>query len=46
MGGFITSYFGYIPKVGEIIIWNKFRFEIISMDKARIDRILVTQLKK
>lgn len=45
MGGFITSYFGYIPKVGEIIIWHKFRFEIISMDKARIDRILVSQIK-
>lgn len=46
MGGFITSYFGYIPKVGEIIIWNNFRFEIINMDKARIDRILITQLKR
>ena len=46
MGGFITSYFGYIPKVGEKIIWHKFRFEIISMDKARIDRILVTQINK
>lgn len=45
MGGFITSYFGYIPKVGEKIIWHKFRFEIISMDKARIDRILVTHIK-
>ena len=46
MGGFITSYFGYIPKVGEKIIWHKFRFEIISMDKARIDRILLTQINK
>ena len=45
MGGFITSYFGYIPEVGEKIIWHKFRFEIISMDKARIDRILVTTNK-
>lgn len=45
MGGFITSYFGYIPKVAEVRIWDKYRFEIISMDKARVDRILMTQIK-
>ncbi|MBR1421267.1 MAG: HlyC/CorC family transporter [Selenomonadaceae bacterium] len=44
MGGFLTSYFGYIPKVGELCAWNGFRFEIVRMDRARIDRILVTQL--
>ena len=41
----VTKY-SDIPKVGEKIIWHKFRFEIISMDKARIDRILVTQINK
>ena len=46
MGGFITSYFGYIPKVSEVRIWDRFRFEIISMDKARVDKILVTVLNK
>lgn len=46
MGGFLTSYFGYIPKVSEVRIWDKFRFEIITMDKARIAKILVTQLNK
>lgn len=45
MGGFITSYFGYIPKVAEVRIWDKYRFEIISMDKARVDRILMTLIK-
>ncbi|WP_346687146.1 hemolysin family protein [Megamonas hypermegale] len=45
MGGFITSYFGYIPKVAEVRIWDGYRFEIISMDKARVDRILMTQIK-
>ncbi len=45
MGGFLTSYFGYIPKEKEVRIWDKFRFEVVKMDKARIDKILLTQLK-
>ena len=44
MGGFITSYFGYIPKVGESFIWNELKFEVILMDRARVDQIRVTKL--
>ncbi len=43
MGGCLTSYFGYIPKVGESCVWNEFTFEILRMDRARIDKILVTE---
>jgi len=43
MGGFLTSYFGYIPKTGEKCDWNGFTFEVVDMDRARIDKILVTQ---
>lgn len=43
MGGFLMSYFGYIPKKGERCEWNGFTFEIARMDRARIDRILVTK---
>ncbi|MBR3457109.1 MAG: HlyC/CorC family transporter [Selenomonadaceae bacterium] len=43
MGGFLTSYFGYIPKKGEACEWNGFRFEVVNMDRARIDKILVTR---
>ncbi|BEU87914.1 hemolysin family protein [Selenomonas sp. TAMA-11512] len=42
MGGFLTSYFGYIPKVGEKCTWRNFDFEIIDMDRARIDKVIVT----
>ncbi len=45
MGGFLTSYFGYIPKVAECCEWNGFRFEIVDMDRARIDKILITKLE-
>ena len=44
MGGFITSYFGYIPKVGESFVWNDLKFEVGRMDRARVDKILVTRV--
>ena len=43
MGGFLTSYFGYIPKAAETCTWKDFTFEIVDMDRARIDKILVTR---
>ena len=41
MGGFLTSYFGYIPQTGEKREWNGFTFTVMAMDRARIDKILV-----
>ncbi len=45
MGGFLSSYFGYLPKVGEACEWNGLRFTIADMDRARIDKIMITRLK-
>ena len=45
MGGFLTSYFGRIPNVGDRCEWNGLRFEIIGMDRARIDKIHVIRVK-
>lgn len=45
MGGFITSYFGYIPKVGESFVWNELKFEVARMDRARVDKVLVTRVE-
>ena len=44
MGGFITSRFGYIPKVGESVTWNNLKFEVTEMDRARVAKILITRL--
>ena len=44
MGGFLTSRFGYIPKVGEVHEWNGFRFKVKEMDGVRIGKILITRL--
>ena len=46
MGGFMTSYFGYIPKVGEKCTWNEFTFEILRLDRARIAKLMVIQGEK
>ncbi len=44
VGGFLLSYFGYIPKASEQKVWNDLRFEIADMDRNRIDKILITRL--
>ena len=44
MGGFLTSYFGHIPSVGERCEWNGLRFEVVGMDRARIDKIHITKV--
>ena len=44
MGGFVTSQFGYIPKVGEVRDWNGFRFKVKAMDGVRVAKILIVKL--
>jgi len=44
IGGFLTSYFGYIPKTAEYKIWQNLKFEVVDMDRTRIDKILITKL--
>lgn len=46
MGGFLTSQFGYIPKVGEVREWNGFRFKVKEMDGVRIGKILIKKLNQ
>lgn len=43
VGGFLTSFFGYLPQQHETCKFKDLTFEIISMDRARIDKILVTK---
>ncbi len=42
LGGFALHIIKDIPKTGEIFIWNHYRFEIVDMDKSRIDKILMS----
>ena len=44
LSGLILEELGHIPRTGETLKWHDFTFEIVDMDGARIDKILVTHL--
>lgn len=46
LAGFLLIHFKHIPRAGEIIEWNGFRFEIMDMDSSRIDKVLISRQAK
>ena len=44
LGGFVLDRFGHIPSVGEQFAWNGWRFEVVDMDRHRVDKLLMTKL--
>ena len=42
LGGFLLHQLGHIPREGEKFTWDRFEFEVIDMDRQRIDKVLVT----
>ena len=45
LSGLILNLLGHIPETGEKIEWCGFSFEIVDMDGARIDKILVKHIE-
>ncbi|MBE35670.1 MAG: hypothetical protein CMI16_08985 [Opitutaceae bacterium] len=45
IAGFVMTQFGRIPKAGNRFDWNTLRFEVMDMDRHRVDKILVTRLE-
>ena len=43
VGGLILELLEHIPKSGEVVEWNGFKLEVMDMDGARIDKVLVTK---
>ncbi len=43
VSGLILSRLGHIPVSGESVTWRDFRFEVVDMDGARIDKVLATR---
>ena len=41
LAGFVLSQLGRIPSEADNFEWNGFYFEVVDMDKYRIDRLLV-----
>lgn len=42
-GGYVLHHLGHIPQVGEKLDRNGFRFEIVAMERQRIDKLLVSR---
>lgn len=43
-GGFVMALLGRIPSEGDVVQWNRYRFEILDMDGLRVDKVLVTPM--
>ena len=41
VGGFVTAELGRIPSVGQSFHWEGLRFEVLSMDGRRVEKVLV-----
>lgn len=46
IGGFVMHQLGHIPVSGDRFEYGAFRFEVMDMDGNRVDKVLVTPLKK
>jgi len=46
LGGFVLMHMGRIPHVGNHFEWGELRFEVVDMDKNRIDKVLVMSAQK
>ncbi|MHC5741457.1 MAG: transporter associated domain-containing protein [Nostoc sp.] len=44
LGGFVVNQLGHIPLVAEHFKWARLRFEVVSMDGSRIDKVLVVPM--
>jgi putative hemolysin len=45
LGGFVMNQLGHIPKEGEKFSWKGFNFEIMDMDKHRVDKVLISRIE-
>jgi putative hemolysin len=46
VSGLIMTELSFIPKEGQKLIWNNFEFEVLDMDGAKIDKVMVKSLDK
>ena len=42
VAGMVMTALGHVPQVGEIFRWQGINFEVVDLDGARIDKLLVT----
>jgi putative hemolysin len=42
VAGFVMTYLGRVPRTGEKFSFDRFRFEVVDMDRHRIDKVLLS----
>lgn len=45
MGGFMMFKLGRLPRSADVVHIDKYRFEVVDMDKNRVDKVLVSPIK-
>jgi putative hemolysin len=43
-GGFVVTQFGRIPAVGDHFSWAGWRFDVLEMDRRRVDKVLAARI--
>lgn len=46
LAGFVITHLGRLPQVAESFEWQGLRFEVVDMDRRRVDKVLVTKLAR
>jgi putative hemolysin len=46
LGGLMMAQLGRIPKVTDHFEWGGLRFEVVDMDRNRVDKVLVTDNRR
>jgi putative hemolysin len=46
VAGMVMTALGRIPQTGEVFEWRGIRFEVVDLDGARIDKLLVTRVSE
>lgn len=46
LGGMVMAYLGRIPAAGDAFTLDRFKFEVVDMDKARVDKVLLEVVRE
>jgi putative hemolysin len=41
LGGFVMSYLGRVPAIGDRFSFERYTFEVVDMDRTRVDRVML-----
>ena len=46
LAGMIIWMTGHLPRTGDVVTWDNWRFEVVDMDGRRIDKVLVSSIEE